>query len=148
MKKAIIGYWAATALVALAFGFGGIMDLLRPPQMVEQMAHLGYPAYLMTLLGAWKVLGVAAVLAPGLPRLKEWAYAGMVFDLTGAAVSHAAVGDSAGNILTPIVLLGVVFASWALRPDSRKVGTSTRAGESVPAPAYAELANAGSSIAR
>lgn len=97
------------------------MDLAHPPDMVSQMHQLGYPAYFMTILGTWKVLGAIAILLPKFPRLKEWAYAGMVFDLTGAAASHAMSGDPVGKILTPLVLLGFVAASWALRPKSRTV---------------------------
>jgi hypothetical protein len=95
------------------------MDLAHPPDLMAGMAHLGYPAYFMTILGTWKVLGALAILAPKFPRLKEWAYAGMVFDLTGAAASHAMSGDPAGKILTPLVILGFVVASYALRPKSR-----------------------------
>lgn len=119
MKTQKIGYWAATSLVALAFAAGGAMDLSGAPPALESMAKLGYPAYLASLLGVWKVLGVVAVLAPRFPRLKEWAYAGMFFDLTGAAVSHAASGDAMGKVVTPLVLLSLVFVSWALRPQGR-----------------------------
>jgi uncharacterized membrane protein YphA (DoxX/SURF4 family) len=114
-----VGYWVSTGLVALAFAFGGFADLSRSPDMLAGFAHLGYPAYLLGLLGVWKLLGAAAVLAPGTPRLKEWAYAGMFFDLTGAAYSHAASGDSAGRVLTPLVLLALVAVSWALRSERR-----------------------------
>ncbi len=85
------------------------------------MTLLGYPAYFVIILGVWKVLGGIAVLVPGVPRLKEWAYAGMFFDLTGAAASHAAVGDPAAKIATPLILVVIVAASWALRPESRKL---------------------------
>lgn len=119
MKTQKIGYWAATSLVALAFAAGGAMALSGAPPALESMAKLGYPAYLASLLGVWKVLGVVAVLAPRFPRLKEWAYAGMFFDLTGAAVSHAASGDAMGKVVTPLVLLSLVFVSWALRPQGR-----------------------------
>ena len=78
-------------------------------------------AYFVSILGVWKVLGGVAVLAPRLPRLKEWAYAGMLFDLTGAAASHAALGDPAGKIVAPLIISGIVTASWALRPESRKL---------------------------
>jgi len=116
-----IGYWVATGLVALAFAFGGALDVSRSPQVIEGMAHLGYPAYVATLIGIWKLLGAVAVVVPGFPRIKEWAYAGMFFDLTGAAVSHAASGDPTGNVLTPIILLAIVGASYALRPDNRRL---------------------------
>ncbi|MEO8178627.1 MAG: DoxX family protein [Deltaproteobacteria bacterium] len=114
-----LGYWITTGLVALAFAFGGVADLARFPDVIAGMAQLGYPAYLAGLLGLWKVLGAGAILAPGTARLKEWAYAGMFFDLTGAAYSHASSGDPTGKILTPLVLLGLVAASWALRSDAR-----------------------------
>lgn len=119
MKTQTIGYWLTTVLVAAAFAVGGVFDLMRPPQVLEIMAHLGYAGYVAAIIGFWKVLGAGAVLAPGLPRLKEWAYAGMFFDLTGAAVSHAMVGDGPGQVLTPLVLLVLVALSWALRPASR-----------------------------
>jgi hypothetical protein len=120
-KSRTIGYWVTTALVALAMGSGGVMDLARGPEMVAGMAHLGYPTYFLLILGAWKLLAVPALLAPGLPRLKEWAYAGITFDLTGAAASHAFAGDPAANVVTPLVILAVTAASWALRPASRKL---------------------------
>jgi MYXO-CTERM domain-containing protein len=120
-KARKIGYWVATGLVAFAFVTGGGVDLSGSPQVLEGMTHLGYPPYFATILGVWKVLGAVALLAPRFPRLKEWAYAGMFFDLTGAACSHAASGDPAGKVITPLVLLAVVAASWALRPEGRKL---------------------------
>jgi len=116
-----IASWAATAVTAFVFLSGGVADVVQPSFVMDGMTHLGYPAYFVAILGVWKVLGGLAVLAPRLPRLKEWAYAGMTFDLSGAAASHAAVGDPAGKIVVPLVLLGVVIASWALRPESRRL---------------------------
>lgn len=121
MKRRSIAYWTTTALTAAAFAFGGIVDIARGEEVVAGMKHLGYPLYFAAILGVWKVLGALAILAPRLPLLKEWAYAGMFFDLTGAALSHAASGDSAANIATPLVVLGFVAASWALRPRSRRL---------------------------
>jgi uncharacterized membrane protein YphA (DoxX/SURF4 family) len=132
MKYRNIGYWAATGLVALAFAFGGVMDIAHPPDVVAGLTHLGYPVYFATLLGIWKLLGAVALVVPGFGRVKEWAYAGIFFDLTGAAVSHAASGDDAGHVLTPVVILGVVIASYLLRPESRRLASapaSTRARE-------------------
>jgi uncharacterized membrane protein YphA (DoxX/SURF4 family) len=138
MNKKAIGYWVATGLTGFAFLSGGAMDLSRSPQVIEGMAHLGYPAYFAAILGAWKVAGAVAVLAPRFPRLKEWAYAGMAFDLTGAAISHASAGDDAGKIMTPLVLMAIVAASWALRPESRKLAVSERAApEAGSAPRHA-----------
>lgn len=120
----LIGYWVATGLFCAANIAGGIMDLVRPPEMVANMAHLGYPAYFMLIIGVWKLLGAAALLAPRLPILKEWAYAGFVFDLTGASISHAAVGDSIDKVIVPLVLCGVAVASYVLRPASRRPVTA------------------------
>jgi hypothetical protein len=136
-----VSYWITTGPVALAFAFGGIADLARSPDMVAGMSHLGYPVYLASLLGLWKVLGAIAVLAPGTARLKEWAYAGMFFDLTGAAYSHASSGDPAGRILTPLILLGLVAASWALRSGARAL-TREAQPESASPLARGELAGA------
>jgi hypothetical protein len=116
-----IGYWVTTALVAAAMGMGGVMDLVRPPELVEGMARLGYPDYFVLILGAWKVGAAVALLAPKLPLLKEWAYAGVIFDLTGASASHAFVGDPAGDVITPLVIAGLAVASWWLRPASRRL---------------------------
>jgi hypothetical protein len=129
-------YWAATGLAALAFAAGGAADLSGAPEVTGALAQLGYPSYLALILGGWKLLGALAIVAPRLPRLKEWAYAGMFFDLTGAALSHAAVGDPVGKIVAPLVLLGVVAASWALRPASRTLRPLERPA---PAPARGEV---------
>lgn len=116
-----IGYWVATGLTALAFVLGGVMDVAGGADVVAGMAHLGYPAYVATLIGVWKLLGAVAIVVPGFPRIKEWAYAGMFFDLTGASVSHAASGDPAGNVLTPLFVLAIVVVSYVLRPESRRL---------------------------
>jgi uncharacterized membrane protein len=121
MKTRAVGYWICTVLVGLAFLSGGVAYLLRVPPVVEGVTHLGYPLHFVTLLGVWKLLGGAAVLLPDLALVKEWAYAGMIFDLTGATVAHAASGDDVRHILIPLVLAMVVVASWALRPAGRKL---------------------------
>lgn len=121
MTKQTVGYWICTGLVAAAFLSGGVVDIMRPPQALEGMTHLGYPAYFMIILGVWKVLGGIAILAPGLPLLKEWAYAGMIFDLTGASASHFSTGDDLWHIVTPLVIALLVYGSWALRPASRRL---------------------------
>lgn len=122
MKTRSIVYWVTTGLVALSFVFGGITDLAKGEDMVKGMAHLGYPAYLLTLLGIWKVLGAIALVAPGTGRLKEFAYAGILFDLTGAAFSHAASGDPPANTITPLVILAIAAVSYVFRPASRSLG--------------------------
>jgi uncharacterized membrane protein YphA (DoxX/SURF4 family) len=132
-KVKSIGYWAATAILSLQFLVGGVVTLARPPEVLAGMEHLGYPVYFGLILGVWKVLGAAALLAPRFPRLKEWAYAGIFFDLTGAVVSHAASGDGA-KALGPVVFLALAIASWALRPSSRVIGTLARAPARGPKP--------------
>ena len=112
-------YWTTTTIIALAFLSGGAAYLARAGFAVQGMAALGYPAHFVTILGVWKALGGIAILAPRTPRLKEWAYAGIAFDLSGAAVSHAAVGDPTAKVIVPLVMLGILAASWALRPASR-----------------------------
>jgi uncharacterized membrane protein YphA (DoxX/SURF4 family) len=127
-----IAYWVTTALIAFVFLAGGAADLSKAAPVIEGMTHLGYPAYFATILGVWKVLGGVAVLAPRLPRLKEWAYAGMIFDLTGASASHAALGDPIGNVVGPLIITAIVAASWALRPGSRKLPAAVRPGTPPP----------------
>ena len=96
----------------------GVADLVRVPMLAAEMAHLGYPAYLLTILGVAKILGGTAIFAfRGRSRVAEWAYAGMAFDLIGAALSHAAVRDDASRTAAPLGLLLLVAASWALRPE-------------------------------
>jgi hypothetical protein len=82
---------------------------------MEGLAHLGYPTYFATILGAWELLGAAAIVGPSGPRVREWAYAGMFFALSGAALSHAASGDPVAPVLVPLVVLGAIAVSWALR---------------------------------
>jgi hypothetical protein len=120
-----IAYWTATILGPTSFVIGGTLSLTQSDQVVGALSHLGYPAYFGLILGVWKLLGAIVLTVPGLPRLKEWAYAGFVFDLTAAAISHASVGDKTGDIAAPLVYLALVLASWALRPASRKLAATT-----------------------
>lgn len=108
-------YWASTGVTVIVFAGVGIANLARVPAVVENVTHLGYPAYLTTILGICQILGAIAVASPADPRLKEWAYAGMFFNLAGAAASHASSGDPFTRVLVPLVLLAVVMTSWALR---------------------------------
>ena len=122
-RRHMIAYWVTTALVVFELGLGGAWDVLQVPQVRELMDHLGYPHYFLVILGTWKLLGAAALLIPRFPRLKEWAYAGAIFDLTGAVASLFASGlASVSAIAYPIAMLGVAVASWALRPPSRRLG--------------------------
>ncbi len=119
--KRTIAYWVVTGLVILAFAAGGFMDITRGPEVLAAMQHLGYPGYVAVLIGVWKLAGAIAVAAPRFPLLKEWAYAGMFFDLSGAVVSHSVSGDGASVLMTPLVILALVVASWWLRPASRRL---------------------------
>ena len=127
MDKRITGYWLATALFCLSMAVGGTMNLLRAEVQRESIAALGYPEYLMTILGVAKSLGVGALLIPGFPLLKEWAYAGFTFDLLGASASHAFVRDPPMETALPLIILGIAAASYLLRPASRRLqlGRST-----------------------
>jgi uncharacterized membrane protein YphA (DoxX/SURF4 family) len=116
-----IAFWTTTIFGPVSFVIGGVLHLTQSEQVVEGLRHLGYPAYFAVLLGTWKLLGALVIAAPGLPRLKEWAYAGFFFDLTAAAYSRAAVGDSAADVIAPLVFLALVLTSWRLRPASRKL---------------------------
>lgn len=117
-----IGYWTATGILALVLVSGGVAYLLRVEAAVAGIVALGYPVYFLSILGFWKVLAGIAILAPRFPRLKEWAYAGIVFDLTGAFASHVVSGSSADHFFSTALLTLLALASWALRPSSRTLG--------------------------
>ena len=125
-KAKNIVYWTTTGLIAFFIGGGGaaqIAQYLANPRGVVPV--LGYPMYFFAILGFWKVLGAIAILVPRFPRLKEWAYAGIFFDLTGAAASCAAVGGYGAygfHVIAPLIITGFTVASWALRPESRTLG--------------------------
>jgi hypothetical protein len=126
MKARSIVYWTTTGLVAFFIGPGGATQLwqyIHNPHGV--VPELEYPMYFFAILGVWKVLGAITILVPGYPRLKEWAYAGIFFDLTGAAASCAMVGGYGAygfHVIAPLVIAGLTVASWALRPASRRMG--------------------------
>jgi DoxX-like family len=124
MKRKMIAYWICTAVIALCIGSGGAAQALRLPQNVEGMTALGYPLHFIVLLGVWKVLGAITLLAPGLGLVKEWAYAGIFIDLSGAVVASAANGGGALHVIAPVVLIGFLVASWALRPESRRLAAT------------------------
>jgi uncharacterized membrane protein YphA (DoxX/SURF4 family) len=122
-RRHIVAYWVTTALVVFELVLGGLWDVLRVLQVRRLIERLGYPPYFLVILGIWKLLGAVALVIPRFPRLKEWAYAGVLFDLTGAVASLWASGlIDAGTMAYPIVMTGVAVASWALRPSSRRLG--------------------------
>lgn len=114
-------YWIATIWLALGMTSSAVVQLMKIPEGVEGVRHLGYPAYLLTILGTWKILGVVTILAPKFPLVKEWAYAGFFFVASGAFVSHITMGDPIGEIFPSILLMILTVVSWYLRPESRKL---------------------------
>lgn len=121
MTERTTAYWITTGLAALPLFAGGLGNFVHAEPAVESITALGYPEYVLTILGFWKVLGAIVLVAPGLPRVKEWAYVGIALNLTGAAFSHVAVGDPAWKVIAPLVLLGLAGASWALLPADRSL---------------------------
>jgi hypothetical protein len=121
MKLKSISYWVVTVIVAFCIGSGGAAELARLPGNVEGLVRLGYPAYFVTIIGFWKVLGAIAILAPGFPRLKEWAYAGIFFNMTGAAATGMFTGSAEWHVIVDLVLTALTVTSWALRPASRRL---------------------------
>ena len=114
-------YWVVTGLFCAVLAFSGIAHFSQLEDILQAMTAMGYPPFFMRILGVAKLLGVVALLAPGYPLLKEWAYAGFAFNLIGALLSHMAVGDPFGEWLPPIVLLGLAAASYHLRPADRRL---------------------------
>lgn len=98
-----------------------VVQLIKMPDVLQSFKRLQYPEYLLLLLGVWKILGVIALIAPRLPLIKEWAYAGFFFVASGALVSHIAVGDGFGEIFPSVLLLLLTCVSWYLRPESRRL---------------------------
>jgi len=123
MKK--VAYWVCTGLVVFFIGSGGLAYVMRVPDVVAGVVALGFPVYFIVLLGVWKVLGSIAILVPGFPLIKEWAYAGIMIDLTGAAVASMATGGAWWHAAAPLLIAVLVVASWALRPESRRLPGAT-----------------------
>lgn len=119
MKK--IAYWFFTLWLSLGMVSTAIVQLMKLPEEVEKINQLGYPTYFLTLLGIWKLLGVVAVLIPKFLLLKEWAYAGFFFAMSGAAYSHIVMGHPLSETLPSVLLLALTIISWSLRPKERKL---------------------------
>jgi uncharacterized membrane protein YphA (DoxX/SURF4 family) len=130
-KAAVIWYWVITGVIAVVLLTGGVADLSRRPETAAGVLALGYPLYFVSILGFWKLLGVAALLAPRFPRLKEWAYAGAFYNFAGAFTSHFVVGSPAGHLVWTGLFGVCTMVSWALRPHGRRV-LDTRPPVSVP----------------
>lgn len=119
-KRNKIIYWIATVWLSLGMMSTGIVQLIKMKEEADMMTRLGYPLYFLTLIGVWKLLGVVAVLLPKFPLIKEWAYAGFFFVMTGAVFSHLAMGDSAKEYFGPVLLLILTVVSWYFRPSERR----------------------------
>lgn len=120
-KRKLIWYWIITGLLSFCIFFGGLFQALLLPGVIQGFKPLGYPTYFIALIGIWKMLGVIAILAPKFKLLKEWAYAGIFFVMTGAVISHLASNDIHAQIIAPFVLAIFAVLSWYLRPANRKI---------------------------
>ena len=124
-KKII--YWITTALLAVGMLQSGIFAELRTKQWVDLVGALGYPVYFLNILGTWKILGVIAILIPGFKLLKEWAYAGFFFAMTGALISHLAIADyNIKGLMGPFFQMIFIILSWYFRPANRKIITAEK----------------------
>ena len=129
-----VAYWICTLLVVFFVGSGGLAFALQVPDVVQGVVALGFPVHFVVLLGVWKVLGSIAIVVPGFPLIKEWAYAGIVFDLTGAASASMATGGEWWHVGAPLSIAALAVASWALRPESRRLPGATIRGLGMVAP--------------
>jgi hypothetical protein len=121
LERRALAYWIATGIFCTGVGFSGLAHTAKLEPIVEAMTNLGYPVYFMTIIGMAKLFGVVALLSPGRPLLKEWAYAGFTFNLIGATASHAFAGDPLSHTIRPALLLLVCAASYLLRPTERRL---------------------------
>ncbi|MEO5943604.1 MAG: DoxX family protein [Ferruginibacter sp.] len=119
-KRKKIIYWITTGMLCVCL-LGGIGQLLQVKQIVDGFAPLGYPLYFISIIGFWKVMAIIAILVPGFPLVKEWAYAGVFFAMTGASVSQLMAHAPIFHIIVPLFITGFAIASWYLRPASRKM---------------------------
>lgn len=119
-KRNKIIYWVATVWLSLGMVSTGVVQIIHLEEEAQKMKALGYPMYFLTIIGVWKLLGTAAILMPKYPLLKEWAYAGFFFVMSGAFFTHLAVGDDAAEYFGPTLLLVLTVVSWYFRPADRK----------------------------
>lgn len=116
-----IFYWITTVWLGLGMLSGGVFQVLRPQAEVDFIANLGYAEYFLIIIGVWKILGAIAILVPGYLLLKEWAYAGFFFVMSGAVFSHMAVGDPFVASIPALLTLILIVSSWSLRPAHRRI---------------------------
>ena len=120
-KRKLIWYWIITGILSFCIFFGGLSQALQLKKTIEGFKPLGYPTYFISLIGIWKMLGIIVLLIPGFKLLKEWAYAGIFFVMSGAVISHIASNDVSVQIIAPIILAAFTVLSWYLRPADRKI---------------------------
>ena len=120
-KRNILIYWVSTLLFSIGMLGSGVAQLLHLKDMTELITHLGYPLYFMYIIGVWKILGVIAILIPNFKLVKEWAYAGFFFLMTGALLSHLIMGDSGKAIFGPLFQTVFIMVSWYFRPSENKI---------------------------
>ena len=120
-KRKLIWYWIITILLSFFIFSGGLVQAIQMKGVIQGFKPLGYPVYFISLIGIWKMLGVIAILVPGFKLLKEWAYAGLFFTMTGAVISHIASNNVSVQIIAPVVLAIFTVLSWYLRPADRKI---------------------------
>lgn len=125
----LIAYWLLTIVVAFEMAAGALWDILHIEYVRVVLTHLGYPLYLLYIIGVPRIPCALALLAPRFPRLKEWAYAGAFFNYAGAAASHLLSGDRISFWLGPLIFSGFTLTSWALRPPSRRLDQATTASQ-------------------
>ncbi|WP_426278260.1 DoxX family protein [Chryseobacterium sp. S-02] len=123
-KRNTIIYWIFTLWMSLGMVSTAIVQLMKNKDELANFTNLGYPSYLMIIIGIWKMLGVIAILIPKFPLLKEWAYAGFFFVMSGAIISHIIVNDSINKIFPAVLLFVLVIISWYFRPEDRKISVS------------------------
>lgn len=121
LRKNKIIYWIATVWLSLGMLSTGIVQIIKMEAEIEKMNSLGYPDYLLTIIGVWKILGVIVLLIPGFSLIKEWAYAGFFIAMSGAIISHLITGSDAKEIFGPTLLLILTIISWYTRPPDRKL---------------------------
>ena len=122
-KRNKIIYWVVTIFLSFGMLAGGVQQMLQIGGYNEIVTRLGYPLYMLSILGVWKILGVTAILLPKFPLVKEWAYAGFFFVMTGAAISHVVMKEPFVEVIPSLTLLTTIILSWYFRPADRKIST-------------------------
>lgn len=129
MNKQTIGYWTSTGFLTLALTFSGLGALSKQQFLIDAMTNLGFPLYVMKILGSSYILATIAIIIPKQPRIKEWAYAGVFFAMSGAIASHALAGDAFSEHVPSILIMSLAIASYILRPRDRRIALPVQVGK-------------------